>query len=320
MCEPHFLALPRPSLSLVPALTQPASPGDAATAPLDAATSILEPLAGLLLSLEIRFAQAEALLKAAYIQASARAYAAEGKVPSVSTLSVATGIRRREVKRLLELPTTKAAPSTSQMSPASQARLRWTTDPRFLDRQGQPLPLARTSAGRGKSFASLAATISKDTHPRALLDELVRIGAAAVESDMVVLQHRFLTPQRDLKSTLEIGSTNVGDHLSTVLVNLLSDDTPLMERAVFADGLTESSARAGASLAREVWQQALPGLRERLQALVDQDEAAPDNTWRMRIGIYGYLAPTERPDAPVSARANKTAARKRAAAPRRTKV
>lgn len=274
----------------------------------------MEPLAGLLLSLDIGFAQAQALLKAAYIRASARAHAAEGKVPSVSTLSVTTGIRRREVKRLLALPPADVAPSPLPMSPASQARLRWITDPRFLDRKGHPLPLARTGAAQGKGFAALAATVSKDTHPKALLDELVRIGAAAVQGNRVVLQHRFLAPQRDRASLVGVGSANVGDHLSTVLVNLLSDDTPLMERAVFADGLTEASARAGAALAREVWQQALPGLRERLQALVDQDANADGATWRMRIGIYGYLAPTERPAAPVSHRANKTSARKQAAA------
>jgi hypothetical protein len=64
--------------------------------------AVLEPLAGLLLSHQIRFAQAEELLKAAFVQACARAFAAQGTLPSVSTVSVATGIRRREVKRLVD--------------------------------------------------------------------------------------------------------------------------------------------------------------------------------------------------------------------------
>ena len=67
------------------------------------ARTVAEPLAGLLLSRQMRYAQAEDLLKAAFVQASARAFAAQGKVPTVSNLSVASGIRRPEVKRLLQL-------------------------------------------------------------------------------------------------------------------------------------------------------------------------------------------------------------------------
>jgi hypothetical protein len=84
----------------------------------------------------------------------------------------------------------------------------------------------------------------------------------------------------------------------------------LLERAIFADGLTQASAQQGTELAREYWADALAGLREKLQHLVDADEQAPDNTWRMRIGIYSYLAPMDRSAAPVQARPKKSPAKK----------
>jgi Family of unknown function (DUF6502) len=269
-------------------------------ATLQAALAILEPLAGLLLSRQLRYAEAEEALKAAFVQASARAFVAQGKLPSVSTLSVATGIRRREVKRLLEEPQ-RSTPRT--VPAASQARLRWITDPKYLDPQGHPLPLPRTAPEGQPSFASLAATISKDTHPRALFDDLLRVGAVAEEDGKVVLQQRLFThsPQHD--AAMAIAGANVGDHLSAVLINLLSDPSPLMERAIFADGLTQASAQKAAELSRDLWQQALASLREQLQALVEQDAQAPDNHWRMRIGIYGYYAPEERPQPPTRQRA-----------------
>ena len=265
-------------------------------ATLAAALAILEPLAGVLLSRQLRFAQAEELFKSAFVQASARASAAQGKVPTVSTLSVATGIRRREVKRLLEQAPLEVP---RKASAASQARLRWATDPVYLDSEGQPLRLPRVAEPGEPSFATLAAAVSKDTHPRALLDELVRVGAAQLDDDQVVLTQKFFTPSKEDEELMEIAGHNVGDHLSAVLVNLLSEAPPFLERAIFADGLSQLSAQEGADLAKEVWVTVSAVLRKKLQSLVDRDEKEPQNQWRMRIGLYSYIAPEERPAAPV---------------------
>lgn len=270
------------------------SPLEQAT--LEAAMAILEPLAGLLLSRQLRYAQAEELFKSAFVQASARASAAQGKLPTVSTLSVATGIRRREVARLLEQAPLEVP---RKASAASQARLRWATDPAFLDARGSPLRLPRTAPPGEPSFASLAATVSKDTHARALLDELVRVGAVQEDGDHVVLRQRFFTPSKEQRELMQIAGHNVGDHLSAVLVNLLSDPPPFFERALYADGLTQAGAQHGADLAREVWETVCVALRGKLQALVDLDADAPGNQWRMRIGLYSYIAPEQRPAPPV---------------------
>lgn len=297
-----------------PAAADPPPDGDRGV--LDAVATMLEPLAALLLTHELRFAQAEELLKAAFIQASARAYAAQGKVPSVSTLSVSTGLRRREVKRLVDAAAAARGTTDTvarRISPAAQARLRWTTDPKFLDAQGRPLRLPRQAIeGAAVGFADLAATVSRDTHPRALLDELLRLGAVEEDGDHVVLRHRFQAPGRDRVAKLDVGSANVGDHLWAVMVNLLDEGSPpLLERAIFADGLSEASARRAVELSRDVWTAALPRLREQLQAFVDHDSGrgeGPADGWRMRIGMYSYLAPEQRPAPPINARVNRSAA------------
>jgi Family of unknown function (DUF6502) len=282
-------------------------PNPQQTEVLQALEAILEPLAGLLLSNEIRYGQAEELLKMAFVRASARAFAAQEKLPSVTTVSVATGIRRREVKRLVDQPWTGAAP---KIAPAIQARLRWATDPRFLDKKGQPRALARSPADGAVTFADLAAATSKDVHPKALLDELLRIGAVQEREGAVILKYPFQAQNRRRDEVLRAGSMNVADHLSALLLNVLSDQPPLLERAIFADGLTQASAQQGTELAREYWADALAGLREKMQHLVDTDAQVPENTWRMRIGIYSYLAPMDRSVAPVQARPKKPAAKK----------
>jgi hypothetical protein len=283
-----------------PGLDTPAPADESDRATLAAAAAMLEPLAGLLMARGLRFARAQELLKAAFVQAGARAFAAQGKAPSVSTLSVATGLRRREVQRLLD--EAGAGPPAPKISLAAQVRLRWTTDPHYLDTHGQPRRLPRSAPPGEPSFASLAATISRDVHPRPLLDELVRVGAAEEDGDQVLLRGRMNAPDRSWDSLVSIGGANVADHLSAVLVNLLTRPRPLVEQAYFADGLTQQSAQRAADVAKEVWTQALPMMAAKVQTLLDLDEAAPDNGWRMRIGLYSYVAPMERPQPPVRLR------------------
>jgi hypothetical protein len=288
-----------------PLTTNADDPQDRAS--LDAAAAVLEPLAALLLARGVRYARAEELLKAAFVRAGARAFAAQGKVPSVSTLSVATGLRRREVQRLLTAEP-GAAPAP-KISAAAQVRARWTSDPDYSDAQGEPRRLPRTAPAGQPSFASLAAAISKDVHPRPLLDELLRIGAVEEDGDEVILRGRLSTPDRSWDELVTIGGANVADHLSAVLVNLLNKPRPLFEQALFADGLTRESAQRGADLARQMWHDAAPEVTRRLQGLVDHDAQAPDNGWRLRIGLFGYIAPAHPPQAPVRVR---TGAAKRA--------
>jgi Family of unknown function (DUF6502) len=288
-------------------MSTPIAPDDADRATLDAALAVLEPLAGLLLSRGLRHARAEELLKAAFVRAGARAFAAEGKLPSVSTLSVATGLRRREVQRLLDEPAGALPP---KMSLAAQVRARWTSDPRYLDAEGQPRRLPRNAPDGQTSFATLAATVSKDVHPRPLLDELVRLGAAEEDGEQVLLRGRFNLPGRSWDSLVAIGGANVADHLSAVLVNLLTQPRPLFEQALFADGLTQQSAQRAADLAQQMWQQTAPEVTSKLQTLVDLDDKAPDNVWRMRIGLFSYIAPMEQRAAPVRVRSARAPRRK----------
>jgi hypothetical protein len=276
------------------------SPDDADRATLDAALAVLEPLAGLLLSRGLRHARAEELLKAAFVRAGARAFAAQGKLPSVSTLSVATGLRRREVQRLLDGEPGGGSPP--KMSLAAQVRARWTSDPRYLDANGQPRRLPRTAPAGQASFATLAAAVSKDVHPRPLLDELLRIGAAEEDGEQVLLRGRFNAADRSWDSLVAIGGANVADHLSAVLVNLLTQPRPLFEQALFAEGLTQQSAQRAADMAKQMWLQTAPEVTSKLQTLVDLDDKAPDNGWRMRIGLFSYIAPAGQGQAPVRVR------------------
>ncbi|MEY4763549.1 MAG: hypothetical protein RI907_222 [Pseudomonadota bacterium] len=261
--------------------------------------AVLEPLAALLMSKQLRYGEAEGLLKAAFVQAAMADYEAKGHQPSASNLSVATGIHRREVTKLMDEP----LPGSPRKVPlASQARLLWVTHTDYLDSHGQPRRLPRQAPAGEPSFTQLAARVSKDIHAKALLDELVRMGAAEEDGDHVVLRHKLFSPSPEQAAAMHVAGANLGDHIATVAHNLSGTDAPLPERALYADGLTEASARRAAEFARDLWARALPDMRQKLQALVDLDADAPDRDWRVRIGLYGHCAGQASPQSPRQAR------------------
>ena len=77
--------------------------------------------------------------------------------------------------------------------------MRWTNDPNYLDVDGLPkvLPM-RSRTPDETSFEQLAQSISRDFHPRSILDELVRLGLADVQAETVRLRPISFVPQRRL--------------------------------------------------------------------------------------------------------------------------
>jgi Family of unknown function (DUF6502) len=252
---------------------------------LDAGVAMLVPFAGILLERQLRFSDGEEMLKKAFVNACIAALRMKNQNPTVSAISVATGLQRRDVKRLIN-----SSPDALSHKPSAveRCRLMWATDKNYLDGNGRPRSIPRTETPGQYSFATLAAAISKDIPPRALLDELVRNGAVEVANDVVTLVHVEYQPPKDQDALFKQASLNIGDHLAAVLNNIVGKEQPLLERSIFADGLTLAGARHGAELARTTWANALPTLASKLQLLVDIDEGNPNNSCRVRIGMYAY--------------------------------
>jgi hypothetical protein len=250
---------------------------------------MLKPFAGLLLQRELGISDAEEMLKRAFVGSSVSALEAMGQRPTVSAVSVATGIHRRDVKRLMSIdPSIEAA--QPKHSAVSRARLIWATDKNYLDSNGRPRRIPKTESPNEYSFVTLAASVSKDIHPRALLDEMHRLGAINIDGDYVTLLHLEYQPPKDQDELIRLAGANIGDHISAVKFNVSNTGNPLLERSVFVGGLTQAAARHGAELARTAWAQSLGTLRSKLQALADLDQNESDNNWRVRIGMYAYYA------------------------------
>jgi hypothetical protein len=290
-----------------PSRPAPESPERAAL--LEALASLLEPLARLAVARGVSYRELEALAKAAFVRA---AHAAHPDLPEhrrVSRISTTTGLSRREVTRIVQAPG-RAAPPRSL---ATEVFARWMTDSEWRDGRGRPRKLARQ--GPAPSFEALAQSITRDVHPRSLLEELVRLDLASVDdkTDTVSLVRDAFVPRGDAVRMARFLGENVGDHLAGAVDNVLQDGTQHFEQAVFADGLSEESLAAFRALVTAQWKTLRQVFVPELEKLIEADrkaERAPDR--RIRIGLYTYTEST----APAPAAA--PAAKSRRSAPRKT--
>ncbi|HSB22475.1 MAG TPA: DUF6502 family protein [Burkholderiaceae bacterium] len=266
---------------------------------------VLEPLAILSVQRGLPYATVEELMRRAFIGAADAAHPDLLAHRKVSRLATATGINRREVSRLLAvLRDAQAAQQLPRRSLASEVFAHWMSDARYRDRRGEPRVLKRQ--GRPPSFESLAQAITRDVHPRSLLDELVRLKLAVqdTENDTVALVRDAFVPRGDRVRMLQYLGHNVGDHLSGAVDNVLGDGQRHFEQAVYAEGLSQASVREAWQHIGELWKGLLAALVPAMEGMVERDRPHEGATHRLRLGLYTFDENTSAP-APA-ARSRKT--------------
>lgn len=249
---------------------------------------VLAPLARLAIARGVRHAQFDELLRAAFVDAARDAHPDVPAHRSVSRVSAATGLHRREVTRLMGV----AAPEPPRGSLATQLFTRWLSDP-ALRKKGVPRP-SLPRQGAAPSFESLAQSITKDVHPRTLLEEVCRLGLANFDEkkDTVTLVRDRFVPDTDQRRMYGFLGNNVGDHLAATVANVLGEVPRHLEQALFADGLSTLSIERLQPLVREQWQVLLRELAPEVQKMLDDDEKEdrPRNQ-RLRVGMYAFAGP-----------------------------
>lgn len=255
---------------------------------------LLLPMGRLCLARGLTFETAVELLKQAYVGAAREAHAGRHGLRDVSRVSATTGLSRREVTRITQQ---LVAPKVIKGSPATQVFTRWVGSARLRDANGRPKPLRRV--GKSPSFEALSYSVTHDIHPRGILDELCRLGLARVDeaTDTVHLLRTAFAPHTDKGRALAFLGSNVGDHLAAAVENILADQPPHMEQAIFADELSDESLEEVQRLVSAQWRGVLTELVPRLQALVEADRGRGSNARkRVRVGLFSFNADMDAPE------------------------
>lgn len=255
----------------------------------DAFNAVLLPLAKLAVARGVHFGVLEEQLKQAFVQAAREAN--PGGLPhrQVSRISTATGINRREVTRLVSQD---VALPLQKSSLAMRAYYRWSTEPGYQDAEGFPRPLPRH--GEQTSFEALAAMVTRDVHPRSLLDDMQRLKLAHWDAgtDTVSCSADALIANDDDERMMGFLGVNVGDHLRAAVENVLGASPRHFEKSIRADGLTDESMIAARSGVEGQLKRVVLSLVQQLQKQVDASEAKdPTAHGEIRVGFYMYSNP-----------------------------
>ena len=254
---------------------------------------LLKPLARLLLANGVTYPAFAAALKRVFLEAAQDELAHHGMPVTDSALTLLSGVHRRDVRTLLrsEADSAKAhsAPERASLSLASEVVTRWLHDTRFKGARGRARTLAR--GPDADSFDSLVASISSDVRPRAMLDELKRLGVATEDDDgSVRLLVGSFAPRQGFEEMSWLFADNLHDHLAAASANL-QGEANFLEQSVFVDEITQASAAQLQEAAVLAWKQAFKTVMAKAQTRFESDaaDATPqDRNHRARFGVYFF--------------------------------
>ncbi|MBI3609562.1 MAG: hypothetical protein HY204_02535 [Nitrospirae bacterium] len=198
---------------------------------------LLRPLVRILLRNGVPYHAFADLAKRVYVDVAAREFGVPGRKQTVSRVSIITGLSRKEVSRVKSLPEPKDTRALERYNRAARVISGWIRDVKFKDNKGREadLPLE----GRGATFSQLVKRYSGDMPVRAILDELLRVGAVErLRDGRIHLRTRAYLPQNEEAGKLGILGTDVRDLIRTIDHNLRSNTTEsFFQRKVAYDNL-----------------------------------------------------------------------------------
>ena len=260
--------------------------------------TMLAPLARMLVAHGVTYPQLAQALKSVFLEAAHAELVAEGKPITDSALSLLSGVHRKDVRTLAGAGVQPPA-TDRDLSFAAEVFTRWANDRRYADRRGRPRPLPlRGDDPDGLSFDGLVRSISKDFHPRSVLNELVRLGVAESTDGNVRLKTEAFVPHEGFSEVAYYIAANVHDHLAAAAANLRTagkqEQAPFLEHAVYADELSEQSVEELQRLAKRLWAAAVKKMVEAALTAVEADRKKPaaQRSARMRFGAFFHGEPT----------------------------
>ena len=228
------------------------------------------------------------LVKQAYVDLAREEFGIQGKKATVSRIAILTGLTRKEVKALLAQPGTRDGPMEEEYNRAARVIAGWLKDSRFSDGHGHPAPLPLE--GKRGSFAALVKVYSGDIPVRAMLDELVRVGAVQqMKNGRICLRSRAYIPQKSAPEKLSILGTDTADLIATIDHNVyVNPKNPRFQRKVMYDNVPVEAAQEFRAVAAARGQELLEAL-DRWLSNRDRDvNPSTKGTGRVRLGVGLY--------------------------------
>jgi hypothetical protein len=261
--------------------------------PLHAAIMhLLRPLVRILLNHGVAYDTFSDMAKWVYMDVAMREFGLPNRKQTDSRVSVLTGLTRKEVARLKETPTPTDTGSANEYHRAAKVVSGWVHD---YPRKGSPSGAAPLPMDGVASFSELVRRHSGDMPVRAMLDELLRVGAVRRnENNDIELVHRhYLPPQGEARKLVYLGD-DTSDLISTIAHNLdASQSETFLQRKVFYDNIPLGRLAEVRKAARKFGEPVLEQISTEF-AKHDRDSnpsLTGEGRARAVVGIYYYEEP-----------------------------
>jgi hypothetical protein len=140
-------------------------------------------------------------------------------------------------------------------------------------------------------FPALVMEVSRDVSARAVLDELLRLGAVELRPlGQVALVDQAFVPQGSAPELFDFLGGNVGDHLSAAAHNLTPQRiaAPMLDQSAFSHDLSAPQAELLHQQARQLWAGVLQKFLSAASTAEQQSQSAPQHSHRVRFGVYFF--------------------------------
>ncbi|HEY5603665.1 MAG TPA: DUF6502 family protein [Gammaproteobacteria bacterium] len=249
---------------------------------------LLRPLCRLLLRNGIPYGAFTDIAKRAYVDIAMSEFEVPGKKATISRASTITGLSRKEIKRVMSMDDRDDSDMVARYNRAARVVYGWVHDAAYSAAQGETADLAFENSGT--SFSSLVKTYSGDVPPRAILDELLKVGVVEKTSEgKYRLLERAYIPKAGEAQKLALLGRDVAGLIATMDANIHGlNEKPFFQRKVFYDNLPQEALPKLRALLADRGQQLLEFL-DQWMATHDRD-VNPDaeGTGRKAAGIGVY--------------------------------
>jgi len=269
-----------------------ATPPDAL---VSAVRRILRPLVRGFIGFGLTWPILSDILKRTYVDIARNEFGlSPDQIPTDSRISLLTRVHRKDIRRF-RLETEAPRLDLADSSVGAQIIACWLGDKKYQGGQKNPKPLMRTGDG---SFEQLARSVSKDTHPRAILDELERGGAVSIGKDhLIYLDANAFVPSADFENLAWYYALNLHDHIAASTHNITNANNPstsaFLDRSVHYSNLSPDSVAQLDNLSRKLAMKALLEVNAAAQKLAAKDLNTRDKNrktadQRITFGTYFY--------------------------------
>jgi Family of unknown function (DUF6502) len=255
-----------------------------------AVLTLLRPLVRILLKNHIPFRAFADLAKRVYVDVALKEFGIPGRKPSVSRVSILTGLTRKDVSQIKKPSVYVNIDALDRYHRGTRVISGWVRDRDFWNKDSQPAELP--IEGKSASFNELVRRYGGDVPARAVLDELLSSGAVerVSENQVRLITHAFI-PFTKESDKIQILGTDVRDLISTIEHNLHSNPSEsFIQRKVSYDNLPAELLPEARAQAAQKGQSLLEEL-DRLLSMHDRDmNPSAGGTGRKRavIGIYYF--------------------------------